>query len=276
MLDLVDGLSGTTIVRRGGLEIVVDLCELGSGPTVLVLHGVEGVAADREFLKALAADFSVLAPSHPGFGLSPRPDWLDSVDDIAYSYLDWLEQRRIQDLAVVGLQFGAWLAAEIAVRNVGLISRLVLVDPIGIKLGAPTEREIADVFAISRAELASRMHSADGHEADLSELPIEDVMHIARNEEALALFGWEPYLHNPKLHRWLHRISPPSLVLWGEGDGITSQQYARGFADLIPDARFQAVPAAGHAAQVDQPERVADLIRQFIAAGRGTAAGSRQ
>ena len=276
MLDLVDGFTGTAIVRRGDLEIVVDLCELGSGPAVLVLHGVEGVAADQEFLQALAMNFSVLAPSHPGFGLSPRPDWLDSVDDIVYSYLDWLEERRIPDLTVVGLQFGAWLASEIAVRNVGLFSRLVLVDPVGIKVGGPTEREIVDMFAISRAELASRMYSADRHRTDLSELPIENVMHVARNEEALALYGWEPYLHNPKLHRRLHRISSPSLVLWGEEDGITSQTYARKFADLIQGSRFQTIPAAGHVSQVDQPEQVADLIRQFMAAPESVIAGSRQ
>jgi pimeloyl-ACP methyl ester carboxylesterase len=262
MLMLVDNQRGTML----GNDIVLDVMTAGAGPTALLLHGGEGTEADRGFVGTLADRFTVLAPSHPGFGLSPRPDWCDSVEDLAYLYLDWLDRMDAHDVVLIGLQFGGWLAAEMAVRDCSRLSRLVLVDPVGVKIGGREDRDIADVFAMSRAELDSRLYAdpAAGP-GDLSRAPVEQVLHIARNEEALALYGWEPYLHNPRLRRWLARISVPTLVVWGAQDRIVSSEYGRAYAAAIPGSRFELVEAAGHRAQIEQPDRVAKLIGDFVA-----------
>jgi pimeloyl-ACP methyl ester carboxylesterase len=262
MLTLVDETTGTP----AGHGVVLDVTELGSGAPVVVLHGSEGAEADYEFLKTLADERRVIAPSHPGFGLSPRPDWCTSVEDLSYLYLDWLDRIDAHDVTLVGLQFGGWLAAEIAVRRSPRISRLVLVDAVGIKVGSREDRDIADVFAMSRTDLDARQHAVpETAPGDLSLAPREQVLHIARNEEALALYGWEPYLHNPRLRRWLDRIDVPTLVLWGEADGIVSPEYGRRYAEAIPGARFGLVPGAAHRAQIDQPYEIAARIRDFSA-----------
>ncbi|ODU03918.1 MAG: alpha/beta hydrolase [Pseudonocardia sp. SCN 72-86] len=266
MLTLVDSTSGTVVGHADGEDVVLDVATVGSGPTLLMLHGVEGREADSAFVDAVAERFTVVAPSHPGFGLSPRPDWCDTVEDLAYLYLDWIERQDLRDVVLVGLQFGGWLAAEMAVRDCSRLGRLVLVDPVGIKVGGREDRDIADVFAMPRGELDARNHAdpAAGP-GDLTLAPVETTEHIARNEEALALYGWEPYLHNPRLRRWLPRIHVPTLVVWGAQDGIVSPGYGRAYADAVPGARFEIVDAAGHRAQVEQPDTVATLVADHTA-----------
>src|SRR5205823_1634573 len=98
------------------------------------------------YLHRLAERFSVLAPSHPGFGSSDLPDWVDSAEDVVYVYLDLLRQRGRGN--VMGMGIGGWFAAEMAVRCTQDIDKLVLVDPVGIKVGSYTERDIADNFML--------------------------------------------------------------------------------------------------------------------------------
>src|SRR6266545_6576838 len=104
----------------------------GSGDRVLILHDIDYVNAWQPFGTQLASDYSLSVPSHPGFGGSERPGWLDSVDDLAYVYLDLL--RELGPSHVIGLGFGGWLAAEMAVRSDDDVRSLVLVDAVGIKV----------------------------------------------------------------------------------------------------------------------------------------------
>jgi pimeloyl-ACP methyl ester carboxylesterase len=266
MLTLVDHGSGTVVGRVAGEDVCLDVHRSGSGRTLLLLHGAEGREADSAFVDALAERFDVVAPTHPGFGLSPRPDWCDSVEDLAYLYLEWLERQDLRDVVVVGLQFGGWVAAEMAVRDCSRIGRLVLVDPVGIKVGGREDRDIADVFAISRTELDARLYcDPAAGPGDLAQAPREDVLHLARNEEALALYGWEPYLHNPRLRRWLPRVHIPTLVTWGAQDGVVGVDYGRAYAESIPGARFEVVEAAGHRAQIEQPDTLVKLVNEHSA-----------
>ena len=62
----------------------------------------------------------------------------------------------------------------------------------------------------------------------------------------------------------LGRIRAPSLVLWGESDGIVSPSYGRGFAERIPDAEFQTIAAAGHYPYLEQPEAFVKAVTQFL------------
>jgi pimeloyl-ACP methyl ester carboxylesterase len=262
-LSLVDADSGVEFGNGVHLETRFD----GNGNrTALVLPGAERAAENAAFVAALAGDFSVVTPSHPGFGRSPRPDWCASVDDLAYLYLDWLDRSGLTDVTLVGLQFGGWVAMEMAVRTCARISRLVLVDSVGVKLGGPLDRDFVDLFATSHAELDGRLYADPSLGlGDLARAPEEDVLEMARNEEALATYGWEPYLHNPRLIHWLWRITVPALVVWGGRDGIVTPDYGRGLADRIPGARFEQVDQAGHRAQVECPDDVAKLISGFAA-----------
>ncbi|GAA3566914.1 alpha/beta hydrolase [Amycolatopsis ultiminotia] len=262
-LDLVDALDGVEF----GHGVHLDAQLAGDGDRVaLVLPGAERARENSAFVAALAADHSVVLPSHPGFGRSPRPGWCSSVADLADIYLDWLERAGLTGVTLVGLQFGGWVALEIAVRKPARISRLVLVDSVGVKVGGPLDRDIVDIFATPRAELERRLYADPAFRlGDLALAAEDDVLELARNEEALATYGWEPYLHDPRLAHAIGRIAVPTTVVWGGRDGIVTPEYGRAIAARIPGARFERIEQAGHRAQVERPDEVAKVISALAA-----------
>jgi len=85
-----------------------------------------------------------------------------------------------------------------------------------------------------------------------------------RGREAFAVYGWKPYMHNPRLRRWLHRIDRPTLLLWGAQDGIVTPDYGEGWRREIPGARLDVVPAAGHFPHWEQPEAFVECLSAFV------------
>jgi pimeloyl-ACP methyl ester carboxylesterase len=245
--------------------VSLELEERGEGRPLLFLHPGEGLEPRREWFDLLARRYRVIAPLHPGWANSAVPNWLSTVDDLAYLYLDFAAALRLENAVLVGACFGGWIAAEMAVRDARRFGKLVLADPLGIKVGGVLERDIADMHAIPQAEYM-RLAWADPAkgERDLTELPETELAAIARGREAFALFGWKPYMHNPRLKRWLHRIDVPTLLLWGERDGIVSTSYGETWRAEIPGARMEVIPDAGHFPHWEQPQDFADRLTHFV------------
>jgi pimeloyl-ACP methyl ester carboxylesterase len=99
---------------------------------------------------------------------------------------------------------------------------------------------------------------------DLSEASHEQLAVMAGNRTALALYTWEPYMHNPQLRHRLHRIDVPTRFIWGESDGIVSLDYARAYQSLIPGAELVTIPEAGHQPQIEQPERFLEALGSML------------
>lgn len=254
-------MARTTTIAGISLEVE----ERGDGQSLLFLHAGEGLEPQREWLDLLARHCHVVAPHHPGWGNSALPDWLSTVDDLAYLYLDLAATLDLQNATLVGACFGGWIAAEMAVRDTRRFSRLVLVDPLGIKVGGVTERDIADMHAMPRAEYL-RLAWADpaNGERDVMQMPDTELAGIARGRETFARFGWKPYMHNPHLRRWLHRIDIPTLLLWGEQDGIVTPAYGEAWRAEIPGAQMDIIQGAGHFPHWEQPRAFAERLTRFI------------
>ena len=242
----------------------LELEEKGHGPPILFLHPGEGLQSSRPWLDALAQHYQVIAPNHPGFAASALPDWMATVDDLAYLYLDLAAALKLENAVLVGSCFGGWVAAEMAVRSTSRFAGLLLVAPLGIKVGGVLDRDITDMHAIPRAEFMRRAWAdpAKG-EIDYTKLTDTELAGIARGREALAVFGWKPYMHNPRLKRWLHRIEIPTHLIWGEQDAILSAGYGDGWKAEIPGATIETMPNAGHFPHWEQPDRFAASVRAF-------------
>ena len=242
----------------------LEIEEAGQGRPILFLHPGEGLQPDRPWLNHLARDHRVIAPHHPGFGGSALPDWVGTVDDLAYLYLDLAAELELENAVLAGACFGGWIAAEIAVRNTNRFAGLLLADPLGIKVRGPLERDIVDMHATPRSEFM-RLAWADPSkgEIDYTQRPDTELAAIARGREALAVFGWKPYMHNPRLKRWLHRIDIPTHILWGEQDGIVSLAYGEAWKAEIPGATIETIPHAGHYPHWEQPETFAARVTAF-------------
>jgi pimeloyl-ACP methyl ester carboxylesterase len=260
-----------------GLVESLEMVRVGSGPPLLLLHGPTPVAAHLPFVELLSQHAEVVAPSHPGFGGSPRPDDFDSMYDLQRLYLDLLDELPFENVTLVGLSFGGWLAAEIAVACTHKLKRLVLVDAVGIKLGGRVERDIVHMFNTPPAELDRKSwHAPDrrppgpfglGWQMHLDSFRDDELVRLARSWDALCLYGWRPHLYNPHLKSWLHRIQVPTLVIWGVSDRIVTPEYGRAYSQLIPHARFEVIEGAGHHPELEQPEAFVERVVAFV---RGT------
>ena len=230
----------------------------GDGPPVLLLHGLVGSQLTAGW-EALAGAFTLLMPEHPGFGESARPESVRSVQDLAVLYLDLMDQLGVRDAPLVGHSLGGWIAAEMATR--ARISKLALVGALGFRIeGEPRE----DIFLRPREEVLDLVYE-DRERAPTDGSSFED----ARNLNALAHYGWNPYLCDPGLRGRLHRIQSPTLVVWGSRDAVVPPTHAKLLADEIPDCSSAIIDGAGHDATTDQPARLATLVRDFLAANRG-------
>ncbi len=253
-----------SLVKVGDAE--VELLERGTGRPVLWLHGEEGLDPAAPYLDLMAAHARVLAPTHPGFGLAPEIEDVDTVGDLAYLYLDLLAERNLRDVVLVGCSLGGWIAAEIAVRCGHRLAALVLVGALGIKVGDRETRDIPDIFALHPQEVIELQYRDPARFAvDHAKLSDEQLTAIARSREATALYAWEPYFHDPKLRRRLRRITVPTLLLWGAEDRfVAADYYGAAYRDAIPGARLETVPRAGHFPHLEEPDALAARVRAFL------------
>ena len=247
--------------------VTLELLERGQGRPILWLHGEDGLDPSAPFIDLLAANGRVVAPSHPGFGHSPDANNIDSVDDLAYLYLDLLAERNLRDVIVIGSSLGGWIAAEMAVKSSERFGGLVLVAPLGIKVGDRETRDIPDIFALPPDEVMRLQYRDPARAAlDPAKLSDDQLTVIARNREATALYAWEPYFHNPKLRRWLHRVSAPTLLVWGADDRfVTAAYYGAAFRAAIPGAKFETIDGAGHFPHIEEPRAFSERVRGFLA-----------
>ena len=247
---------GELEVRRGG-----------DGPTVLLLHGSYGWWGWEEVHQRLAESFDVIAPSHPGFGRSTRLPGVDTVDDLAYFYLDLLAELRLVPARIIGFGLGGWIAAEMAVHCPHAVERLVLVDSVGIKISDRETRDIEDPFIASGPALQAMLWSnPEVHQVPVPGPTLDPQLleAVLRNLESAMYYGWKPYMHNPKLRQRLHRIAAPTLVVWGGDDRIVSPAYGRAFAQSIPGARFVEIAEAGHYPHREQVEKFVPPVVDFL------------
>jgi pimeloyl-ACP methyl ester carboxylesterase len=262
MTDSMAPAADRLTVRGIDLEVV----RRGTGRTIVFLHGFHTLDPGARFLQRLSGRASVLAPSHPGFGASARPDDFETVYDLVHLYREFLDRLPDEKITLVGASFGGWLAAEIAASCPHRLDRLVLVDALGIKLSDRETSDILDVFN-THPDTVRRLswHDPQRSAPDFDALSDEALTRHARDWEALCLYGWEPYMYNPRLKRWLGRIEIPTLVLWGQSDGVVKPAYGRAYASLIPGARFALIEEAGHHPEFERPDALADRVIEFLA-----------
>jgi pimeloyl-ACP methyl ester carboxylesterase len=254
----------TETIEVAGLKL--EVFRDGAGPTLLVLHEGGGFNPDAEIITLLAKHRSLICPSHPGFGKSDLPDWVDSVDDIAHVHLELLDKLGVRQTEMLGISLGGWVAAEMATRSPERFTKLILVGAVGVKTGPADCLDIPDVFAFSPAELERALyHNPEKMRVDLASLPDDRLATIFRNREATALYVWEPYMHNPKLKHRLRRVSAPTLFLRGASDGLVSHRYMASYAELFPNARTGTIEAAGHLPHLEQPSKFAEHVTAFLA-----------
>ena len=242
-------------------DIQTHLFEAGSAsaPPVLFLHGAHSGNLWVDYHQALSQRFHVFAPDLPGFGLTPRPDWMRDVSDYVLYLHDLLQALNLTKPFLIGHSLGGWMAAELAVWYPDLIGKLVLCGAPGIRVkGSP----IADLFALNPQEaLALCFENLDAAAPLIPpEANIDFLMAQYRENVSLALLMWNPS-YDPKLERRLARITCPTLIVWGAKDRQVPPVYGEAWHKLIPGSTLVSLPGTGH---MPMFERLEDWMRQVV------------
>ena len=235
----------------------------GKGPPVLVLHRDIGTPATSAFHEELAKSADVIVPHHPGWGRSPRADWMRSVRDLTVMHRGLLAELNIQEAVLVGLGFGGWIAAEMATMAPADLSHLVLVGAMGIKPPVGDILDLAVTGYIDYARAAFHDQKAFdrvyGAEPSVDQLEMWDIC-----REMSFRIAWKPYMYSQTLPHLLKTVRAPALIVWGDDDKVVPVSAGKRYLEALPAAHLEIVRSCGHAVDMEQPEALAKLVTNFI------------
>jgi pimeloyl-ACP methyl ester carboxylesterase len=256
---------------QGRIDTEVEVA--GSGRPLLYLHGPWGLAPDRAFVARLAEKFTVFAPKFPGTS--------KGTPDAAHELRDWHElvvyHGELMDAlgldapALIGHSFGGMVAAEIAAAAPKSVSKLVLIDPVGLWLDdhpvknwmlLPFKARPAAMFAEPDGEAAKRFFATP---AD-AEARVEALAQLNWALACTGKFVWP--IADRGFAKRSHRIAAPTLIVWGKADRIIAPVYAEEFAQKIAGAKVELIDGAGHLPHLEQADAVLKSFSGFLADNR--------
>ena len=236
----------------------------GAGPSLLFLHD-SFCPSWLPLHEELAAHFEVLVPIHPGFSGSEADfDQFEEMDDLLFHYLDLCDALRLDRPSLAGASFGGWIAAEWAIRYGHSLKTLVLIDALGLRL---TDAPAADILGLDPGAMRQAMFGDPAAALALETIPntlkAEAMESTILARRALARFAWQ-FPDNPRLRRHLHRIQLPTLILWGERDGIVTSAHGKAYHEGIAKSKFVTVAKSGHLPHVEAPKVCAGIMVNFL------------
>lgn len=263
----------TTITGRFTEETVevaqtqLYLLKGGTGRPLLVLHGVEGHEGWLAFHEALAEQATVYAPAHPGYGQTPRPEWMETIGHQAIFYNWFLQEAGLQGIDLVGVGVGGWIAAQMAVMCDANLGHLVLVDAAGVR---PRQGEILDIFIMPWREVIERsLYDAPNCAEALriyTATPLQEFGGVREAGRSMSIrMCYRPYMYDPALLPTLGKIRVPTLVVWGAQDQIVPIECGHLYQQAISGATLRVIERCGHWAHFEQPETLAGIVREFVA-----------
>jgi pimeloyl-ACP methyl ester carboxylesterase len=248
------------------LDLTVQIS--GEGPPLLYFHAAGGMVWDG-FLAELAQSYTIHAPLVPGTAPG-RPNDIDEVDDLWDLVLVYEEAIRELGLAgtpLIGQSFGGMLACEFAAHFPTVVSKLVLLAPIGLWLD---EHPVANWVATAPQNLPALLfHRPDGEIAqamftlpDDPDAAIATIIGLTWATGCTSKFVWP--VPDKGLAKRIHRIAAPTLVVWGKQDALAASDYAAEFGRLIAHSQVEIIDECGHIPQVEQQAQTSALVRRFL------------
>jgi len=256
----------TIPVRHCNFEAKVKTA--GNGPPLLYLHAAGGPIWDP-FVEGLTERYTVYAPHHPGTGETAREAIyaVESLWDLVLIYDEILDALNLNSVPVIGTSFGGMMACELAAHRPERVSKMVVLDPIGLwREDAP----VAPYMLVPPEKLVAMLYK------HLDSPPVQKALEMPSDPKALALatadlvwalgatgkFVWP--IPDKGLKKRLHRVKAPTLIVWGEDDALVSAIYANEFAQRIANSRVEIIKDCGHVPQVERLEILNPMVAGFL------------
>jgi pimeloyl-ACP methyl ester carboxylesterase len=260
-----------------------------NGRSVVMLHGGDEKATPFVYLhstmgesymwfpfyQSWAKQFRVLVPTHPGFGKSTGFDQIDTIEDMAYAYVELFDALGLDEVVLGGISLGGWIAAEFAVRWPERVKKLWIAAAPGMWVD---EEPLPDLFRYMQDRRKLRELLFGDPESPLADLVLQDnpdeerLLTAYQNMTALARLVWDrPY--DPKLPRRLARVQCPTLLLWGAQDRLVPPSYAKAYHKYLPHAELKLIPDCGHLLMFERENEFVEAVARFAAAGDAPKGG---
>ncbi len=240
----------------------------GSGKPLLIFHDELGYPGWMTWNESLAHDRTLLIPLQPGYGKTPRLDWIRSYRDLAGFYSQVVREMKLDPVDAIGFSAGGFIAAEMAAADPRIFSRMVLVAPMGIK---PAEGEIMDIFPITirthlRATVADPAGTPEFAKIYGGEMTPEQFEAFEDARAESSRIGWEPYMHNPSLPHLLRGLKTPTLLVWGSADNIVPRGCIDAYQQAIAHAQVAIIEKVGHRPEIENSAEFERVVSRFLAA----------
>jgi pimeloyl-ACP methyl ester carboxylesterase len=235
----------------------------GSGPALLYLHDTFCDTWQPVHTR-LAQQYEVIFPIHPGCAGSEGLADIDSMEDLLFHYLDVCDTLQLHRPILLGASLGGWLAAEWAVRYADTLGGLILVDALGLRLADSPATDILRLDAAQTRAVVFADASTDLAHALVPDAPAAEALAaMLQARQTLARFAWQ-FPDNPRLSRYLYRVRLPTLIIWGENDGVVSPAHGKSYQHGIAGATLVLIPACGHLPHVEQPEAFLQAVLPYL------------
>ena len=240
--------------------------DIGSGPPLLLIHGIGGDADEWAFcFGALAATHRVVALDLLGFGRSDKPA-IEYGIAVFVEVLDhFLRALNIPRASLIGSSLGGWIAAAFALRFPQRVDKLVLVSTAGVWAG-PTDLPF-DLHVSTHAHMRYVMERVFYNKS----LATNEIVDLAYRQHLERGDGYtiDRLLHNlrdgrERLDDSIGRLTMPVLVIWGEQDELIPVENARRIHELVPGSKLEIIPQCGHLPALERPEEFVRLVTDFL------------
>ena len=253
-------------IQAAGAELVT--IKGGTGKPLLIFHDELGYTGWMTWNEELALDRTLLIPLQPGFGKTPRLNWVRNYRDLAGYYSQVVREMKLDPVDAIGFSAGGFIAAEMLAADPKIFAHLVLVAPMGLK---PSQGEILDVFPLSvRSHLRATVADPEGtpefgkiYGGEMTPAQFE-AFEDARAETSR--LGWEPYMHNPSLPWLLRGIKTPTLLVWGTKDQVVPRGCIDAYRKTLAGAQVAEIEGAGHRPEIEKPLDFVKVVNKFLAA----------
>lgn len=255
-------------------------------PPLVLLHGNGESALDWSWtLPDLASQHRVYAPDFPGAGESSKPNRTYSVDFLTQFAIDFVNTLNIDRFVLVGNSLGGLVALRLALSHPERVVALILVDSSGLgysvnpilsQMTLPVFGEVS--IAWSKPPLNAKLRVAArtallfanpqaapkkwlAEQEQLTQTPgfLEATLSSLRAQ--LSLFGQHVVLLDD-----LPQLQIPTLVVWGSNDLVFPKTQAQAAVSRLKQGQLAVIPNAGHLPHVEQPDRFANAVNQFLSA----------
>ncbi len=251
-------------IKVAGAEL--SLIRAGSGKPLLIFHDELGYPGWMTWNESLAHERTLIIPLQPGFGQTPRLEWVRDYADLGGFYAQVLREMKLDPIDVIGFSAGGFIAAEMIAADPRIFSRMVLVAPMGLK---PESGEIMDIFPITirthlRATVADPAGTPEFAKLYGGEMTPEvfEAFEDARSETAR--IGWEPYMHNPSLPHLLRGVKTPTLLVWGARDQVVPRGCIDAYRAAISGAQVAEIANAGHRPEIENSVEFEKAVHRFL------------